>query len=100
MHTAKKKKEVHWVGLHPGRRLSAKNGYRKKMEESGQKEDEDRSCCIGCWQVFIESLKRRPSSERSGDFGLLNLPRKNKLVILFHTELMTGEKNSISPQNT
>src|SRR6218665_1611918 len=97
MHTTKQKKEVRWV--HPGRRLSAKNGYLKKMERSGQKEDEDRSCCIGCWQVFIESLKR-PISERSDDFGLLNLPRKNKLVILFHTELITGKKNRISPQNT
>ena len=29
--------------------------------------------------MFIESLKKRPSSEkRSGVFGLLNLPRKQK----------------------
>ena len=57
-----------------------------------------RLCFIGCWQVFFESLKRRTSSERSGDFSLLNLPRKQrigrrtkKLVILFHTEFMTAK---------
>jgi len=36
-------------------------------------------CCIGCWQVFIESLKRRTSSERSGYFGLLNMLRKQRI---------------------
>jgi len=74
MHT-KKKKEMHWA--HPRRIFSTKN--EKKMEGSGQEEDEDRSGCIGCWQVFIESIMRRPSSERSGDFGLLNLPGKQRI---------------------
>ena len=56
--------------------------------------------------MFIESLSRRHRSERIGDFGLLNLPRKqiigrrtNKLAILFYTELMTGKKNRILLQN-
>ena len=45
------------------------------------------------------SLKKRLNSEMSGNFGHLNLPRKqrigrrnNKLEILFHTELMTGKE--------
>jgi len=55
----------------------------------------------------MESLKNRPSSERSDDFGQLNLLRKqrirrrtNKLEILLHTELMTGKEDRISMQNT
>ena len=52
----------------------------------------DANRCIG-------SLKKRPSSERSGNFDQWNLLRKqrigrrtNKLEILFHTELMTRKE--------
>ena len=49
--------------------------------------------------MYIDSIKKRPRSERSGDFGQLNLLRKqrirrrtNKLENLFHTELVTGKE--------
>jgi len=56
---------------------------------------------------IINSLKKRPSSDRSGNFGQLNLFRKqrigrgtNNLEILYHAELITGKKNRISMQKS
>jgi len=62
VHTTKKKKEMDWS--HPGRRLTTKNDYQKKM--------------MWYWMVavvllYMESLQMRPSSERSGDFDQMNL---------------------------
>jgi len=51
---------------HPGRRLTTKNSYRKKMMQY----------VVAVVLLYMESLKMRPSSERSGDFDQMNLPRK------------------------
>ena len=79
------KKEMDWP--HPGRRLTTKNSYQKKMM---------RYWMMAVALLYMESLKMRPSSETSGDFDQMNLLRKqiigwrtSKLEILFDTELMT-----------
>ena len=40
---------------------------------------ERKSCCIGWWQLYKESLKMRPNSESSADFDQMNLRRKQKV---------------------
>ena len=62
MHTTKK--EMDWA--HPGRRLTTKNSFRKKM--------------MLYWIVtvvllYMKILKVRPSSERSGNFDQMYLNR-------------------------
>ena len=44
---------------------------------SGQEQDESRWCCTGCRDMYMESLKKKPIREKSGDFGHLILSRKH-----------------------
>ena len=95
----RKKGKPKWIGHTMEGDSLLRMVIERKWRGSRQEEDEGRWYCIRCWQVYIDSLKKRPSSKSSDDFGQLNLLRKqrigrrtNKLEILFHKEFMTGKE--------
>ena len=74
MHTIERKNKMDWT--RPGRRRNTKNGYSKENGGEAEKRKKKTVAVLDVDRCIIDSIKKRPSSERSGDFDQLNLLRK------------------------
>jgi len=102
-----KKRKRKWIGHTLKGDSLLRMAIERKWRESRQDQDESRWCCTGCWQVYMESLKKRPISEKSGDFCHLILSRKHrkeeeptKWKPWFTQSWWWGKKNRTSLPNT